>query len=165
MFTSVVVTLLLSSEGAEVTQQKALAWMTGLSAATVSAVVAGLAYALNRQLAFRSATIEAQKMLLEINKQYVAHPTLLHLEDEYEGSVDPTDTDFHARLKAMAYLKLNVFEVIFAVLPKGKEKDTWVNYFQSSLTRCGVLDGELRKYRHIYHPALIKAYDDWKRNP
>jgi hypothetical protein len=165
MFTSVVVTLLFSSYGAALTQQKARALMTGLSAAGVSSVVAVLAYVLNREVAFRSATIEAQKMLLEINKQYVANPKLLLLEGEHVGSVDPTDADFNAQLKAMAYLKLNVFELIFAVLPGGAERETWVKYFRSSLSKSGVLADELGKYRHIYHPALIDAYDVWRRNP
>jgi hypothetical protein len=163
VFTSVVVTLLFSSDATALTQQRALAWITGISAAGVSTVVASLAYMLNRETAFRSATIEAQKMLLEINKQYVANPKLLHLEGEDIGSLDPTDTAFKAQLKAMVYLKLNVFEVIFAVLPAGTERDTWIKFFEWSLNKSAVLADELVKNRDIYHAALIDAYDVWKR--
>ena len=87
MFTSVVVTLLFSSYGAALTQQKALALMTGLSAAGVSSVVAVLAYVLNREVALRSATIEAQKMLLEITSKRRV-PEAASLEGENEDLVD-----------------------------------------------------------------------------
>lgn len=104
-------------------------------------------------------------MLLEINKQYIANPELLHIEGEYAGSVDLTDATVSARLKAMVYLKLNVFEVIVAVLPPGAERETWVKYFASSLSKSSLLADELDKNRDIYHTALIDAYDLWKRNP
>ena len=161
VFMSVVVTLLFSSYSTALTEPKALALMI----AGVTPVIAFCAYVLNSEVAFRSATIEAQKMLLEINKQYVANPKLLYLEGDDVGPVDPTDTNFNAQLKAMAYLKLNVCEVIFAVLPGGDERETWVRYFRSSLTRSDVLAGELEKYRDIYHPSLITAFDAWKNNP
>jgi hypothetical protein len=163
VFTSVVATLLFASYAAPSTQGRALAWTTGISAAGVSALVASLGYMLNREVAFRSATIEAQKMLLEINKQYVANPKLLHIEGENVGSVDLTDAAFYLQLKAMAYLKLNVFEVIFAVLPAGAERKIWVSYFASSLSRSGLLVDELETNRDIYHTTLINEYDVWKR--
>lgn len=161
---SVLVTLLFASSTAPSTEQRALSWITGISAAGVSAVIASLGYMLNRQVAIRSATIEAQKMLLEINKQYVANPALLHIEGEYAGSVVLTDAEFNAKLRAMAYLKLNVFEVIFAVLPAGAERETWVKYFASSLRKSDLLADELEKNRDIYHTALIDAYDVWEKN-
>jgi hypothetical protein len=115
---------------------------------------------LDRQVAIRSATIEAQKMLLEINKLYVANPALLRIEGEDAGPVDK------AQLRAMAYLKLNVFEVIFAVLPPGDELKPWVEYFTSSLRNSDLLRDELETNRDIYHRALIGAYDAWKEvNP
>ena len=163
VFLSVVVTLLFVSVADPSTQQTALSWVTGISAAGVSAVIASLGYMLNRQVAIRSATIEAQKMLLEINKQYVADPTLLYIEGEFSGSVELTET-FNAKLRAMAYLKLNVFEVIFAVLPAGAERETWVKYFASSLSKSSLLADELEKNQDIYHTALIDAYDLWKSN-
>jgi hypothetical protein len=163
VFVSVVVTLLFSSYAPPSTQQRALSWTTGISAAGVSAVVAILGYLLNREAAIRSATIEAQKMLLEINKQYLISPKLLYIEGEYAGAVDLTDTTFNAQLRAMAYLKLNVFEVIFAVLPAGSERETWLKYFESSLSKSVLLADELERNHDIYHTALIDAYDGWKK--
>jgi len=165
VFTSVVVMLLFFSFAAASTQQKALTWVSGITAVgALAAVVGGLGLRLNRVVAFRSATIEAQKMLLEINKQYVAHPELLYLEGEHVGPV-PTDDTFKARLKAMTYLKLNVFELIFAVLPGGRERETWVRYFEWSLCKSTVLTDELVKNRDVYHEALMYAYDEWKTKP
>jgi hypothetical protein len=159
--TSAVVTLLFAAYADAATPQRALAWITGISAAGLSATVASLGYMLNRQVAFRSATIEAQKMLLEINKQYVQNPKLLHIEGE---PLDPSaDAAFMAQLRAMVYLKLNVFEVIFAVLPSGVERDTWINYFRASLDKSSLLSDELERNRGIYHPALMAAYDAWTK--
>jgi hypothetical protein len=158
---SAIVTMLSASYADATTPQRALAWITGISAAGLSAIVASLGYMLNRQVAFRSATIEAQKMLLEINKKYVENPKLLHIEGE---PLDPSaDAAFMAQLRAMVYLKLNVFEVIFAVLPGGAERDTWVNYFRASLDKSRLLTDELERNRAIYHPALMRAYDLWKK--
>jgi hypothetical protein len=164
VFTSVIVALLFWSYVNPSTQQtalKLLAWTTGISAAGVSAVITSLTFMFNRQVAFRSATIEAQKMLLEINKQYMANPKLLCLEGENVAVVDQTDTTFNAQLKAMAYLKLNVFELIFAVLPGGPERETWVRYFDRSLTNSPFLADELVKNQEVYHAALMKAYNIW----
>jgi hypothetical protein len=94
VFVSVVVTLLVSSSAGPLTPQSAWSWIAGISAAGVSAFVAILGYLLNREVAIRTATIEAQKMLLEINKQYVTKPELLLVEGEYAGSVDLKDVTF-----------------------------------------------------------------------
>ncbi len=112
-----------------VDSQSAWSWVAWISAGGISAAVAILAYDLNREVAIRTATIEAQKMLLELNKQYVAKPELLYIEGEYIGSVDLKNVAFLAQLKAMVYLKLNVFEVIFATLPRGSEREAWIRYF------------------------------------
>jgi hypothetical protein len=130
----------------------------------VGAFIAALAYKLNRSVAHRTVTIEAQKLLVEINKQYISDPKLLAIENEYDAPV-PTDVDFTAKLKAVAYLKLNVFEIIFAALPRGQARQTWTTYFEESLDKCNLLEDELEKHRKIYHPDLIRAYDDWKKKP
>jgi hypothetical protein len=73
------------------------------------------------------------------------------------------DVDFNAKLRAMAYLKLNVFEVIFATLPWGQSRNTWKAYFEQSLEKSDLLAKELEKNRKIYHRKLIRAYDKWKK--
>ena len=138
----------------------AAAWVA-LFGALLSGTFAGLAYKLSRTTAFRTATIESQKMLLEINKAYVAEPKLLALEGEYDAS-RVTDADFPAKLKAMAYMKLNVFELVFPVLPRGRGRDAWVTYFELSLRKSELLGEELEKNRAIYHHDLLRAYDAWK---
>ena len=74
---------------------------------------------LNRQIADRTVTIEAQKLLVEINKQYIAHPPLFAIYDDYQGregllATDPTLTE---KIKALGYLKLNIFELVYSVMP------------------------------------------------
>jgi hypothetical protein len=162
VFVTVAVTLVFSSWADPSTSQKVLSWATGISAAGVSAFVGILAFQLNRGVAIRSTTIEAQKMLLEINKQYITFPELLYIENEHVGPVDPEEPKTKAKLKAMVYLKLNVFEVIFAVLPEGPERETWLKYFEASLSKSDLLAKELDRHHEIYHPALIDAFTDWK---
>jgi len=100
------------------------AWVS-LFGALLSGLFAALAYKLSRTNAFRTATIESQRMLLDINKAYLADPKLLAIEGEYDAST-VTDPEFPAKLKAMAYMKLNVFEVVFPVLPRGRGRDAWI---------------------------------------
>jgi hypothetical protein len=125
------------------------------------AFIALLAYLLNRSTAYRTATIEAQKMLVEMNKQYISDPKLLLIEENYDAS--KITAEELAKVKAMAYLKLNVFEVIFATLPWwGQVRKTWTTYFEVSLNNCPLLGEELEKNRIIYQRGLIRQYDEWK---
>jgi hypothetical protein len=66
------------------------------------------------------------------------------------------------RLKALGYLKLNVFEIVFAVLPRGKAHVVWAAYFEDSLKRCSILRDELSHQPEIYHAGLIAAYKKWR---
>jgi hypothetical protein len=59
VFVTVAVTLVFASLAVAPTQPASLSWMTGISAAGVSAVVAICGFVLNRQVAIRSVTIEA----------------------------------------------------------------------------------------------------------
>ena len=131
-------------------------------ASLIGAFIAALAYILNRSTAYRTATIEAQKLLVEINKQYIADPKLLIIEERYDGS-RIADENFAAKLKTMAYLKLNVFEVIFAALPYGRVRNTWKAYFKESLDKCSILGDELEEHGRIYHRGLMRAYRKWKK--
>ena len=64
------------------TQQAAKKENDGLSvsfwAALLGALIPVLAYKLNRSVAHRTVTIEAQKLLVEINKQYLSDPDSAH---------------------------------------------------------------------------------------
>jgi len=126
----------------------------------LAAFIALLAYLFNRSTAYRTATIEAQKMGVEINKQYISDPKLLRIEGNYDPS--KITAEELAKLKAMAYLKLSVFEIIFAMLPWGQARKSWKAYFEVSLDNCPLLGEELEKNRIIYQRGLIRQYNKWK---
>jgi hypothetical protein len=127
-------------------------------AAAIAVISVYVNWKVSSAISDRTVTIEAQKMLLEINKQYISDTALLALEGEASAkSLDPA-----AKLRAMAYLKLNVFEIIFAVLVDQKARKAWTTYFEKSLTKSALLGEELEKNREIYHEDLLNAYDKWK---
>lgn len=117
---------------------------------------------LSQELADRTVNVESQKLLLEINKQYLQDPKLFSIYTDWpnrdELLKDPALND---KIKALGYLKLNVFEIVFAVLPQGDSHGVWKAYFEDSLKRCPVLLEELIANRNIYHPNLIAAFDRW----
>jgi hypothetical protein len=120
--------------------------------AIVSIVAAGLSFyffRLSKQIANRTVTVQAQRLLLEINKQYLSDPALFAIYDDWprrdELLQDPRLAD---NLKALGYLKLNVFEIAFAALPLGDDAyDRWIAYFDDSLKRCTVMRNELSPAR------------------
>jgi hypothetical protein len=118
---------------------------------------------LSKQIADRTVTVESQKLLLEINKQYLSDPTLFAIYKDYPGRDQLLkDPKFLDKLKALGYLKLNVFEIVFAALPtEGSSYKAWEAYFEDSLKRCPVLVEELSAQREIYDSHLIAAYDRW----
>lgn len=148
---------------------------TGLSWEAVSAVVsiiaAGLSFyffirnlSLAEKNAERTVTVDAQHLLLEINKQYLSDPALFAIYDDWPGRAqalqDPTFAD---KLKALGYLKLNVFEIVFdALSPQSDAYGAWVAYFDDSLRRCSVLRYELGKQPEIYGTKLLAAFDRWQ---
>jgi len=124
---------------------------------------------LSKQIADRTVTVESQKLLLEINKQYLSNPALFAIYNDHPGREKllkdcPALAD---KIKALGYLKLNVFEIVFAVLPtKGSSYKAWEAYFEDSLKRCPVLVEELTAQPTIYDSNLIAAYNRWlKRQP
>jgi hypothetical protein len=134
----------------------------GSAAAWVAAAVAVISvyvnWRVNSAISDRTVTVEAQKLLLEMNKQYISDTALLALEGEASArTLDP-----EAKLRAMAYFKLNVFEIIFAAVVDQKARKTWTRYFEVSLTKSALLGEELEKNRDLYHQDLQKAYDKWK---
>src|SRR5882762_5659163 len=71
---------------------------------------------LSKQIADRTVTVESQKLLLEINKQYLSNPALFAIYNDHPGREKllkdcPALAD---KIKALGYLKLNVFEIVFA---------------------------------------------------
>jgi hypothetical protein len=124
----------------------------------------GKNYELSKVIAERTVTIEAQTLLLEINKQFVACPDLFAIYDDYPGRANllAGEPKLLAKLRAMAYMHLNVFEIVFAVLPGGTSRKTWVKYFEDSLNRCSIIQEELDANPEIYHADLMAAYRSWR---
>jgi hypothetical protein len=120
---------------------------------------------LSRDIADRAVTFEAQKLLVEINKQFIADPSLFAIYDDNPKNKEALalDKKLKAKVEALGYLKLNVFEIVFAELPVGPREVAWTNYFLDSLDRCSVLAEELEISRAIYHTKLTAAYDKWKK--
>lgn len=119
---------------------------------------------LSKQIADRTVTVESQKLLVEINKQYLSNPDLFAIYKDYPGrdKLLSKDDKLPEKVKALGYLKLNVFEIVFAVLPtKGSSYKAWEAYFEDSLNRCPVLAEELSAQRGIYGSHLLAAYDRW----
>jgi hypothetical protein len=137
-----------------------VAAVVSLLGAATSALYARKSALQNRQIADRTVTVEAQKLLLEINKQYISDPNLFAIYDDHPGrdQLLKNDPKFLEKIKAMGYLKLNVFEVIFEVLPNLNAYPAWAAYFEDSIRRCSVLRDELSGSPHIYNSNLIAEY-------
>jgi hypothetical protein len=147
---------------------------SGLSVSAVVSIVAAVLsiffflmnYLLSTRIANRTVTIEAQKMLLEINKQYIQDPDLFAIYDSHPNREQllKSQSGLEKKIEALGFLKLNVFEAVFAVLPRGSSYGAWKAYFEDSLQTCGVLQEELDRHGGIYHPNLIHAYVEWKKS-
>jgi hypothetical protein len=144
---------------------------------------------LSRQLADRTVTIEAQKLLLEINKQLISDPSLFAIYGENDelhrliskiahasrpvGEQGAPDTKLAGdpnwtaagKLAGLGFMLLNVFEIVFAQMPPGSELDTWKQYFEDTLNRCPMISKllTLTEAKVIYHRRLMESYDDWLR--
>jgi hypothetical protein len=163
-------------------------------AVVVSSVAVGVSFIVYRKttelsskIADRTVTIEAQKLLLEINKLFVGDPRLLTLYSPGDQihelikqvgeearkdlssrapkllqAIEPVE-NFAGKLAALGFMLLNVFEIVFAQMPSGIEYDTWVNYFRDTLKRCPTVckSLELPEAKMIYHPKLMAAYRAW----
>jgi len=154
-------------------QRKGSIWTQGLPSATVAALAAAASIIyfyrtlrLSRSVADRTVTFEAQKLLVEINKQFIADPSLFAIYDDNAENKKALDNDpkLKAKVAALGYMKLNVYEIVFSKLPNDSRDGAWKAYFLDSLDRCTVLGEELQGSRAIYHPKLIEAYDEWARD-
>ena len=168
------------------------AWVSSSAVVAVAALVVSiLVYLktseLSRKIADRTVTIEAQKLLLEINKLFVSDPRLLivyRADDQVHKLIEKIGTEtraelsskapellkaiepvenFAGKLAALGFMLLNVFEIVFAQMPGGPEYNTWVNYFKDTLDRCPIVckSLELPEAKVIYHPKLMAAYQAW----
>jgi hypothetical protein len=113
-----------------------------LIVAVLSFIVSIAAYYLSNKLATRSLFLEGQKFVLEIDRQLLSDPHLWGLYDDRD--LNPPDTDpkfdpdaryFQAKLRAFAYLHLNMFEVILTeasgpVARRRRMSKVWLAYFR-----------------------------------
>ena len=148
-------------------------WTQGIPSAIVSVLAAmGSLYyfyknrELSSEIADRTVSFEAQKLLLEINKQFIADPSLFAIYDDNSDNKKALENDpeLKAKVESLGYMKLNVFEIVFARLPDDSRDKGWKGYFLDSLDRCSVLAEELKISEAIYHPRLIEAYQAWAKD-
>lgn len=121
----------------------------------------------SRKIAERTVTIEAQKLLLEINKQLLSNPHLFAIyDDDYEKCKDAyfattksqqCPNDLELSLRALALMNLNIFEIVFAVHPRGAERKGWEMFFKDSLRTSKPIVETLRNNRFIYSDRLIRT--------
>jgi hypothetical protein len=138
------------------------------ASSTLSLIALGLSFfyfrrnrKLSKEIADRTVTIEAQKLLLEVNKQYVSDPRLFAIYDKYpkRDELFRKEPDVLEKVKALGYMKLNIFEVVYSVLPEG---GAWQAYFEDSLEKCSLIREELTNQEKIYDKNLVAAYKRWK---
>ncbi len=129
---------------------------------------------LSKRMAARSLNLEAQKMLLDINRQLISDPWLWSIYDDHAVCKDDafkrccSSERFKAKREAFAYLMLNMFEVIFLETPEsakqvdGNASNTWLKFFHYSVLRSAVLRGILESpdAPTMYSPVLIARYKD-----
>jgi hypothetical protein len=63
------------------------------------------------------------------------------------------------KVKALGFMKLNVFEIVYAVLPQG---GAWKAFSEDSLLNCPAMRDELDNHHAIYDDNLVQAYRVWK---
>jgi hypothetical protein len=144
--------------------------------------------ALTEQLADRTVTIEAQKLLLEVNKVLISDPRLFKIygkNDELHGLISKIENGLRlganpeianvspnieeteslaGKITGLGLMMLNVYEIVFAKMPEGDERQIWKQYFLDTLNRCPTVPQllELPKAKQIYHKQLIDIYSDWE---
>jgi len=170
------------------------AWVSSSAVVAVIALIVSVAVyrktsELSKKIADRTVTIEAQKLLLEINKVLVSDPRLFALyqqsdqihksiteiEEELNSTANAdllkavgiaqADTNLAGKLAALGFMQLNVFEIVFAQMPRDvDEYQTWKNYFEDTLGRCPTVKKllELKEAKAIYHKDLMKSFEDWE---
>jgi hypothetical protein len=146
-------------------------------AATASAVCFWLNFKLSKRMADRSLNLEAQKMLLELDRQLMSDPWLWSMYDDHPIRLSPDyerlcarSPVFQAKLEAFAYLKLNMFEIVLVEAPEPTATGTrnysnvWLDYFHHTVARSSVIRAifERPDASQLYNPLLIELYRQWK---
>jgi hypothetical protein len=152
-------------------------WMDSnlsLIVAVVSAIFAIAAYIRSNQAGTRALFLEGQKFVLEIDHQLLADPHLWGLYDDRDGvpsdpNFNPDTPLFRGKLRAFAYLHLNMFEVM---LSEGSDRISrgdlmfkmWRDYFHDMLKRSSVIRSILDEGpQTLWNAKFIKIYNEWKR--
>ena len=143
--------------------------------AALSAAFSWWNYRLSNKLATRSLFLEGQKFVLEIDRQLLSDPHLWRLYDDHDHApadpdptFDPDSTLFQGKLRAFAYLHLNMFEVI---LTEASERGTrgrtmskvWLAYFRDTLSRSRLVRRVMDENPKLWNPNLLKLYGEWKK--
>ena len=146
-------------------------------AAALSVLCFWLNYRITKRMASRSLNLEAQKILLEIDRQLIADAWLWALYDDHPVHTDPEfirkcagSVYFRAKLEAFAYLKLNMFEVVLAEAPdparngKRNVSNVWLDYFRHTLERSSVFREILGRpdTAQLYNPVLLALWEEWR---
>src|ERR1035437_10696549 len=125
------------------------------ASAAVSAVAVLLSFlfywrnrTLTQALSDRSVRMEAQKLLLEFNKQLIADPNMWWIFDNEQDSAEKvTERSCQLKLRALGNLVLNMFDLTLSEIPKGPERTAWLNYFKDSVTRSTILRQILEEHQ------------------
>lgn len=148
-------------------------------AAALSVLCFRLNFRLSKRMADRSLNLEAQKLLLEFNRQLISDPWLWSIYDDHPVRKDPefqtkcgNSALFHGKLLALAYLVLNMFEIVLIEVPEPDQdnprdiSNVWVNFFHYTMARSsvvrGILEGE--STARLYNPVLVHLYREWKKS-
>src|SRR5579883_1340659 len=149
-----------------------------ISAALLSLLCFVLNFIFTRRIADRSLSLDAQKILLELDRQLVSDAWLWALYDDHAVRRDPefirkysTSVHFQAKLEAFAYLKLNMFEVVLAESrlnlfgrQRGVSK-VWRRYFRHTLQHSSLIRNILDRpeTKLLYNQRLLDLWVQWKR--
>jgi hypothetical protein len=148
--------------------------LVSVVAASLSILFFLLNFRHSKRMADRSLNLEADKMLLDLNRQAIADPSLFALYDDHPVSRDPEMNDgslrFRAKLEAFAYLHLNIFEIVIFELPEpayGENRNAaniWCDFFFDTISHSAIMRSilELPNASLVYSPVLISLYNQWK---
>ena len=128
-------------------------------------------FQLSRKLSDRSTTIEAHKLLLDIDRQLISDPRLWALQDDHPVAAalkeDRADPLLAGKLEAFAYMVLNTFEILLAVHPGASDKrgnaeyKTWRQFVHDTLKSSVALRRMLEApaVRGVYGTEILAEYE------
>jgi hypothetical protein len=150
--------------------------LVSLIAAALSILFFVFSFRLSKRTSDRSLNLEAQKMLLELNRQLIADPQLWSIYDDHPiraaPEFDASSQQFQGKLEAFAYLYLNMFEIVlFEARESSKrgERDPpslWLKFFHFTVARSSIVRTILEgpDSNQLYNPVLLAHYEQWKKN-